>query len=238
LAYHKKKDCKKMTGYQQQTIYAEIPTDHGIDDDEAAAAVVETAGGGGRARRGSTSAIFVGKVIAVMVLLGLVLSLLVVPSAKNQGSAAAAAGKGNLLVSMDHAAVGLDAAAATAATRACTFDECIAARCDHSSAPFTCLFHNGGPHGGCSSGPWTADSCSESCTLAGCDALDMPDDLTSCHGVFCGPEWCQIGQLCGASAPYQCQDGAGRFGCSADAYHWVLYNGCPAYCDTTTCGGP
>jgi hypothetical protein len=235
---HKNKDCLKMTGYRQQTIYAEIPTDHnGIDDDEAAAVVVENAGGGGRARRG-TSAIFVGKVIAAMVLLGLVLGLFVVPSAKNQGSAATAA-KGNLLVSMDHTALGLDAtAASTATTRACTFDECVAARCDHSSAPFTCLFHNGGPHGGCSSSPWTPDSCSESCTLTGCDALDMPDDLTSCQGVPCGSEWCQIGQLCGASAPFQCQDGAGRYGCSADAYHWVLYNGCPACCDTTTCGGP
>lgn len=32
--------------------------------------------------------------------------------------------------------------------RDCTFNECFASNCDHESAPFTCLFHNGGPHGG------------------------------------------------------------------------------------------
>jgi hypothetical protein len=33
-------------------------------------------------------------------------------------------------------------------TRACLFDECYATKCNGAVAPYTCLFHNGGPHGG------------------------------------------------------------------------------------------
>ena len=32
--------------------------------------------------------------------------------------------------------------------RDCTLTECYASNCNHEVAPFTCLFHNGGPHGG------------------------------------------------------------------------------------------
>lgn len=32
--------------------------------------------------------------------------------------------------------------------RPCTFKECFASNCNHEAAPYTCLFHNGGPHGG------------------------------------------------------------------------------------------
>ena len=32
--------------------------------------------------------------------------------------------------------------------RACTFKECFADNANHEAAPYTCLFHNGGPHGG------------------------------------------------------------------------------------------
>ena len=32
--------------------------------------------------------------------------------------------------------------------RSCTFKECFASNCNHDEAPYTCLFHNGGPHGG------------------------------------------------------------------------------------------
>jgi hypothetical protein len=32
--------------------------------------------------------------------------------------------------------------------RPCTFKECFASNCNHDVAPYTCLFHNGGPHGG------------------------------------------------------------------------------------------
>jgi hypothetical protein len=33
-------------------------------------------------------------------------------------------------------------------TRDCLFDECYATACNAEFAPYTCLFHNGGPHGG------------------------------------------------------------------------------------------
>lgn len=32
--------------------------------------------------------------------------------------------------------------------RPCTFEECFASNCNHEVAPYTCLYHNGGPHGG------------------------------------------------------------------------------------------
>ena len=32
--------------------------------------------------------------------------------------------------------------------RPCSFTECFATGCDAATAPYTCLFHNGGPHGG------------------------------------------------------------------------------------------
>merc|ERR1719491_1498596 len=38
--------------------------------------------------------------------------------------------------------------------RPCTFTECFAAPCNKEIAPYICEFHNGGPHGGCSSIPW------------------------------------------------------------------------------------
>jgi hypothetical protein len=31
---------------------------------------------------------------------------------------------------------------------ACSFEDCYASNCDHEIAPYTCLFNNGGPHGG------------------------------------------------------------------------------------------
>ena len=33
-------------------------------------------------------------------------------------------------------------------TRACIFDECYNTKCNAAVAPYTCLLHNGGPHGG------------------------------------------------------------------------------------------
>jgi hypothetical protein len=130
-------------------------------------------------------------------------------------------------------AVELQGMAKVTATRACTFKECIAARCDHTLAPFTCLFHNGGPHGGCSDVAWSSDSCTDSCDLSGCSKLSIPSSVPSCKDQACTKEWCKIGQLCGSEYPYQCTDGPGRFGCSNDEYHWVL-NECPC-CDATSC---
>ena len=118
-------------------------------------------------------------------------------------------------------------------TRACTFFECLNSGCDPIGAPFTCLFHNGGPHGGCSPTIWTPETCSESCDLSECAEWPIPDSLESCEGSKCSPEWCQQGQLCGKSVQYQCTEGPGRFGCSDDQYHWVLY-GCSC-CDVNSC---
>jgi hypothetical protein len=36
----------------------------------------------------------------------------------------------------------------TKKARACALKECFGTSCDHDVAPFVCLFHNGGPHGG------------------------------------------------------------------------------------------
>jgi hypothetical protein len=46
------------------------------------------------------------------------------------------------------APIELEASPLKDTARDCTFKECYASNCDHESAPFTCLFQNGGPHGG------------------------------------------------------------------------------------------
>lgn len=131
--------------------------------------------------------------------------------------------------------VDMEGSANPKAARACTFTECLGlgASCDHKLAPYVCLRHNGGPHGGCSGIDWTPESCDESCDLGGCDKLEIPKDMASCAGLKCGTEWCKSGQLCGKDVPYQCTDGPARFGCTSDAYHWVLAK-LPC-CDVTTC---
>merc|ERR1740117_1506807 len=45
----------------------------------------------------------------------------------------------------------------------CTFEECYGSNCNQEVAPFTCLFNNGGPHGGCSPTPWLEGTCTTSC---------------------------------------------------------------------------
>lgn len=47
----------------------------------------------------------------------------------------------------------------SSSTMACSFEDCYASKCNQKVAPFTCLIHNGGPHGGCSATPWVAGSC-------------------------------------------------------------------------------
>lgn len=118
--------------------------------------------------------------------------------------------------------------------RACTFDECLTSRCDAEQAPFLCLWHNGGPHGGCSPVPWMQGTCDLDCNTRTCASLPVPDEF-NCHGKPCSVEWCRTTgqQLCTAAAPFQCTTGAGRFGCTDDAFHWALY-GCEC-CDATTC---
>ena len=124
------------------------------------------------------------------------------------------------------------------AVRHCTFTECYASACNGASAPYTCLFHNGGPHGGCSVHPWLEGTCEVQCDLTGCEDLDIPSGAKSCVGEPCSKEWCTNGQMCPTDVPFQCVDGSARFGCSDDGYHWTLRvsaDTCAKCCDTTTC---
>ena len=120
---------------------------------------------------------------------------------------------------------------------ACTFDECARSMCNAEAAPYTCLFHNGGVHGGCSPIPWTDETCTTQCDVSGCDDLEIPDSVEDCNQA-CPKEWCQIGRVCGSEAPYQCTNGASAFGCSEDAYHWtfrVSEAACSSCCKASTC---
>jgi hypothetical protein len=122
-------------------------------------------------------------------------------------------------------------------SRPCTFDECNASNCDHTLAPYTCLRHNGGPHGGCSAVPWADWTCTDQCDLTGCEGLDIPKDSKSCD-VDCDQEWCENGRLCGRDVPYQCMEGSARFGCSADEFQWTFRSSapsCSSCCNIKTC---
>jgi len=122
--------------------------------------------------------------------------------------------------------------------RLCTFDECFAANCNKEIAPFVCEFHNGGPHGGCSSIPWIEGTCDVQCNLGECDSMVIPDSVDTCEGVVCGQDWCAGGQVCGALVPFQCKSGSARYGCSADDLQWTLRTAdvvCSECCDATTC---
>lgn len=124
-----------------------------------------------------------------------------------------------------------------ATARPCTFDECNGSNCNHKVAPYTCLRHNGGPHGGCSDVPWTDSTCDDQCDLSGCEDLEIPDDAESCD-VDCEKEWCDSGRLCGPDVPYQCTDGSSRFGCSADKYKWAFRSAatsCASCCNIKGC---
>lgn len=123
-------------------------------------------------------------------------------------------------------------------SRACKFEECYDTKCNAATAPHTCLFHNGGPHGGCSSTPWTPETCDDQCDLSKCEDLAIPDTVKSCKGIECGKEWCSVGQVCPKDVSFQCMDGSARFGCSTDALQWTLKTDvttCSGCCDTTTC---
>jgi hypothetical protein len=120
---------------------------------------------------------------------------------------------------------------------ACTFDECALSRCDAEAAPYTCLFHNGGVHGGCSPVPWMLGTCTTQCDVSDCDSLAIPDSTKDCNQK-CPEKWCAMGRVCEGEAPYQCTNGASAFGCSDDAYHWTFRTSepaCSSCCDGTTC---
>jgi hypothetical protein len=119
----------------------------------------------------------------------------------------------------------------------CTFEECFNSNCNAEFAPYTCLLHNGGPHGGCSNIPWVEGTCEKQCDLSGCDALEIPDDTKDCD-VACDKTWCAQGRLCGSDVQYQCTVGASAFGCSDDAYHWTLRTAstaCSSCCNVNLC---
>lgn len=81
------------------------------------------------------------------------------------------------------------ARAVEASSRPCTFDECYDSKCDQELAPYTCLFHNGGPHGGCGPAPWIEGTCTEQCDLRGCVDLPIPDNVEDCDAP-CSASWC------------------------------------------------
>mmetsp|Transcript_32804 Transcript_32804/g.79743 ORF Transcript_32804/g.79743 Transcript_32804/m.79743 type:complete len:203 (-) Transcript_32804:218-826(-) len=134
--------------------------------------------------------------------------------------------------------IALEGMAKPDTARSCTFDECFASNCDWKIAPFTCLFHNGGPHGGCSAAPWYESTCSDQCDLTGCSELDIPDEQDGCD-IPCDDDWCANGQrLCGPDVPYQCTSGSSTFGCAADEYMWTLRvesTSCSSCCNVKTC---
>lgn len=123
---------------------------------------------------------------------------------------------------------------------ACTFEECYESNCNWKVAPFTCLFMNGGPHGGCSSTPWMVpQTCTTQCDLSQCGKVETPKDATSCDHA-CDPEWCNGSgeRLCGSSASYQCVEGSSAFGCSADKFQWSFKSSvatCSKCCNAKKC---
>ncbi|CAB9503322.1 expressed unknown protein [Seminavis robusta] len=119
----------------------------------------------------------------------------------------------------------------------CTFKECYASNCNAKVAPYTCLFHNGGPHGGCSPTPWISGTCTKQCDLSACDSLDIAKDVPTCD-TKCDKEWCASGRLCGSDVSYQCSVGSSAFGCSSDKYMWTLKtksSSCSSCCNVNTC---
>jgi hypothetical protein len=136
-------------------------------------------------------------------------------------------------------AVTLLGSASPSGPAACTFEECRSSMCTPSVAPYTCLFHNGGVHGGCSPTPWTEETCTKQCDLSGCASLPIPDTVKDCSGA-CTDAWCKLGRLCGPTASYQCTSGASTFGCGSDPYYWTVtasVTACSSCCDTNTCAG-
>eukprot|EP00555_Chaetoceros_dichaeta_P003421 CAMPEP_0198250482 /NCGR_PEP_ID=MMETSP1447-20131203/1659_1 /TAXON_ID=420782 /ORGANISM="Chaetoceros dichaeta, Strain CCMP1751" /LENGTH=197 /DNA_ID=CAMNT_0043935327 /DNA_START=109 /DNA_END=702 /DNA_ORIENTATION=+ len=139
---------------------------------------------------------------------------------------------------MDDVSMDVSMGGAKTTVRACSFAECYSSSCNANVAPFTCLRHNGGPHGGCSPVEWSGPTCDDQCSMEHCGDMAIPEDTNSCAGVECGDDWCTIGQTCGPSVPYQCKDGSARFGCSADPLAWTLLSKdteCSVCCDATTC---
>lgn len=123
--------------------------------------------------------------------------------------------------------------------RKCTFDECKATTCDVTVAPYKCLLFNGGPHGGCSSIPWSMpDTCTDQCDTTSCASVRIPKDEKNCKNIQCSKDVCNDERVCPDNVRYQCIVGSANFGCSADKYLWAYKTSgatCSKCCDTTTC---
>jgi len=122
----------------------------------------------------------------------------------------------------------------------CTFQECYGSSCNHLVAPYTCLFNNGGPHGGCSPTPWIKGTCTTQCDLTDCASLSIPDDTASCDSPCDDKTVCQIfgARLCPTLTPFQCTAGSAKFGCSSEKFEWSLRTSdatCSACCHTQSC---
>ena len=123
--------------------------------------------------------------------------------------------------------------------RHCSFDECVAAGCDVSSAPYLCL-DSSTAYYGCSSSPWDPSYCGESCDLTFCDTTKPSTNQSSCKGIACSADRCDpdmLYQRCGSEVPYQCLEGSSAMGCSDDPYRWLLVESttCGGCCDTSLC---
>ena len=124
---------------------------------------------------------------------------------------------------------------ASGPVRDCSLKECFLAGCPAHTAPFHCKSNNG-----CSATPWAKGTCDDDdqCSLKICDSYTIPDSAKSCEGVECGAQWCKGWQKCGNVAPFQCLEGASRYGCSSDELSWTIKSGdnvCSKCCDARTC---
>ena len=121
--------------------------------------------------------------------------------------------------------------------RPCTWSECTSSKCSPSTAPYTCLKWNGGPHGGCSSTPWLVGTCDDQCSLTSCSTLPTPPGTATCSKP-CPKSHCALPSLCGLDVPYQCLEGSAANGCSDDEMHWtvdVQETTCGECCDVSSC---
>lgn len=121
--------------------------------------------------------------------------------------------------------------------RSCIWSECVSSKCSPSTAPYTCLKWNGGPHGGCSVIPWVEGTCDDQCDLMECSNLPIPEGTKTCDKP-CPKTHCAKPSLCGLDVPYQCLEGSAANGCSDDEMHWTVSvqdTTCGECCDVSSC---
>mmetsp|Transcript_8143 Transcript_8143/g.10948 ORF Transcript_8143/g.10948 Transcript_8143/m.10948 type:complete len:218 (-) Transcript_8143:130-783(-) len=213
-----------MTIMNKAAEYGSIPEVHMEDDDSS----VSSSSVFSTRRMAPSSKLWIG--------LGVAAACALIFGASSNSTATTATSQAGFVRGMG--IVSFLASTTSTGTRNCTLEECFASSCNTQVAPFTCLFHNGGPHGGCSDVVWTAATCTEQCDLSGCANLDIPEDTDSCAGTECGEEWCTSGRTCGLDVSFQCTNGSARFGCSSDELQWTLRtstDACSNCCDVSLC---